>query len=199
MQPAAEQPAVAEEGAPLPSAPGTAPAAALAIPPMPAGSELAFPNAHVACFVDPDHVHSKAEAQRIGRSAHEISATGEPVCFFLPILRPEGSYPRCLLVAGWKPGDPLPGIPAMPPGWKPGDPIPLPGGADAQAAPTGQPGAAQPAAPAAPPAQEAGSLQKPPPPRPLLQRPVFDADFLMLGEDNEAVEEDFSSEEDSDE
>ena len=39
MQPAAEEPTAAEEGAPLPSAPGTAPAAALAIPPMPAGTE----------------------------------------------------------------------------------------------------------------------------------------------------------------
>ncbi len=92
-------------------------------------------------------------------------------------------------------------MPAMPPGWKPGDPIPLPGSAEAQATPAGQPAAARPAGqPTAPLAQqEAGSLQKPPPPRPLLQRPVFDADFLMLGEDNEAVEEDFSSEEDSDE
>ena len=115
------------------------------------------------------------------------------------ISRP-GARKRCLLVAGWKPGDPLPGMPAMPPGWKPGDPIPLPGSAAAQAAPTGKPAVAQHAAPAASPAQpEAGSLQKPPPPRPVLQRPVFDADFLMLGEDNEAVEEDFSSEEDSDE
>ena len=107
------------------------------------------------------------------------------------------AHKRCLLVAGWKPGDPLPGIPAMPPGWKPGDPIPLPGSAAAQAGPPAQAPAAQPAAPSAQP--EAGSLQKPPPPRPLLQRPVFDVDFLMLGEDNEAVEEDFSSEEDSDE
>ena len=35
MQPTAEQPAVMEAGAPLPSAPGTAPATDLAIPPMP--------------------------------------------------------------------------------------------------------------------------------------------------------------------
>ena len=50
MQPAAEQPAAVEEGAPLPSAPGTAAATALAIlPPMPAGTELASPNAHVTC------------------------------------------------------------------------------------------------------------------------------------------------------
>ncbi len=90
----------------------------------------------------------------------------------------------------------MPGMPAMPPGWKPGDPIPLPGAVEtAQAAPA----ASQPAA-SVPPPQEAGSLQKPAPPRPVLRMPVFDADFLMLGADNEAVEEDFSSsEEDSEE
>ena len=83
----------------------------------------------------------------------------------------------------------------MPPGWKPGDPIPLP-----VATATTQTAAAtsQPAAPL-PPQQEAGSLQKPAPPRPVLQRPVFDADFLMLGVDNEAVEEDFSSSEEESE
>ena len=39
MQPVAEQPLAADEGPPLPSAPGTAPATAMAIPPMPAGVE----------------------------------------------------------------------------------------------------------------------------------------------------------------
>ena len=114
------------------------------------------------------------------------------ICYFLDWLT------QFVYLAGWKPGDPLPGIPAMPPGWKPGDPIPLPGGANEKAGPAAQPAAAQPAA-AAVPVQEAGSLQKPPPPRPVLRMPVFDADFLMLGGDNEEVEEDFSSEEDSDE
>ena len=86
----------------------------------------------------------------------------------------------------------------MPPGWKPGDPIPLPGAA-AEAAQVQAPATSQPAAPAPPPLLEAGSLQKPAPPRPVLRMPVFDADFLMLGADNEAVEEDFSSSEEESE
>ena len=89
------------------------------------------------------------------------------------------AHKRCLLVAGWKPGDPLPGIPAMPPGWKPGDPIPLPGSAAAQAGPPHRP------PPHSPPrrrhSRSGFAAEAPAAARPLLQRPVFDVDFLMLG------------------
>jgi hypothetical protein len=82
----------------------------------------------------------------------------------------------------------------MPPGWKPGDPIPLPDIAALQQAAAA---AAQQAA-----APEAGAEEaRPPtaaPAKPLLQRPQFDASFLMMDNDYEvASEEDFSSDEDS--
>lgn len=83
----------------------------------------------------------------------------------------------------------------MPAGWMPGDPIPLPHMAALQQAaastatisvvPVSGPEAAR--APAVVPVQK------------LLQRPQFDASFLMLDNDDEEVEEDFSSEEESDE
>lgn len=91
----------------------------------------------------------------------------------------------------------MPGLPTMPAGWKPGDPIPLPDLAALQQA-GGTAGAAAPAAPE--PVKEAPTAAAAPA-RPLLQRPVFDASFLMLDNNDleEADEEFSSSEEDSEE
>ena len=78
----------------------------------------------------------------------------------------------------------------MPAGWKPGDRIPIPDIAALQAA-TAAAAATDVAAARVPPSA-AGTA------KPLLQRPQFDASFLMMDNDYEvASEEDFSSDEDS--
>lgn len=82
----------------------------------------------------------------------------------------------------------------MPAGWMPGDPIPLPHMAALQ-----QAAASTPAIPLLP-VSGPEALRAPAvvPVQKLLQRPQFDASFLMLDNDDEEVEEDFSSEEESD-
>lgn len=83
--------------------------------------------------------------------------------------------------AGWKPGNPLHGAPAVPPAAAPA----AAAAADSPAAAAQQPGATPPPPPPLPAAP--GAAEKP-------QRPILDASFLVLNPDlEEAVEEEYSS------